>query len=112
MSNTNEAHFEFIRSKYGVVDYFDRHVLSYEVGSLKPDRKMFERAIEAADCPAEALFFTDDREENIIVARQLGIHAHQFESESGLVAALQDAGVEVGELQSYRKIDVRADYHE
>ena len=80
VSNTNEAHFEFVRSKYRIVDYFDRHVLSYEVGSLKPDRKIFEHAIAAANRPAEALFFIDDRDENIIAARQLGIKAHQFKS--------------------------------
>jgi HAD superfamily hydrolase (TIGR01509 family) len=96
VSNTNEAHFEFIRSTYRIVDYFDRRVLSYEVGSLKPDRKIFEHAITAANYPAEALFFTDDREENILAARQLGMHAHQFKSEAGLVSALQDAGIEIG----------------
>jgi FMN phosphatase YigB (HAD superfamily) len=98
VSNTNEAHFEFVRSKYRIVDYFDRHVLSYEVGSLKPDRKIFEHAIAAANRPAEALFFIDDREENIIAARQLGIKAHQFKSETSLVVALQDAGIEIGDF--------------
>ena len=98
VSNTNEAHFESVRSRYRIVDYFDRHVLSYEVGSLKPDRKIFEHAIAAANCPAEALFFIDDREENIVAARQLGIKAHQFKSETSLVVALQDAGIEIGDF--------------
>jgi putative hydrolase of the HAD superfamily len=98
VSNTNEAHFEFVRSKYRVLDYFNHHVLSYEVGSLKPDRKIFEHAIAAANRPAEALFFIDDREENILAARKLGIRAHQFKSEARLVAALQNAGVEIGDF--------------
>jgi glucose-1-phosphatase len=98
VSNTNEAHFEFLHSKYRVLDHFDRHILSYEVGSLKPDRKIFDRAIAAANRPAEALFFIDDREENVIAARQLGIHAHQFKSEASLVLALQSAGIEIGDF--------------
>jgi HAD superfamily hydrolase (TIGR01509 family) len=98
VSNTNEAHFEFVRSKYPVVDYFDHQVLSYKVGSLKPDRKIFERAIAAANRPAEALFFIDDRSENIVAARQLGIKAHQFKSETSLVVALQNAGIEIGDF--------------
>jgi putative hydrolase of the HAD superfamily len=98
VSNTNEAHFEYVRSQYRVVDYFDRWILSYEVGSLKPDRKIFEYAIAAANRPAEALFFIDDREENIIAARQLRINAHQFKSQKELVAALQDAGIEIGDF--------------
>ena len=95
VSNTNEAHFEFIRSRYRVVDYFDEHVLSYEVGSLKPDRKIFEYAIRVSGFRPEALFFTDDREENILMARELGIRGHQFRTEPGLIAALQQANVEI-----------------
>ena len=98
VSNTNEAHFEFIRSKYGVTEYFNHHVLSYEVGSMKPDRKIYERAIHVSGYRPEALFFTDDREENVRAARQLGIHAHQFRTESALIDALQVAGVELGDF--------------
>ena len=95
ISNTNEAHIDFVRSNYRVLDYFDHHVFSYEVGSLKPDRKIFEHAIAVSGHAAEALFFTDDREENIVAARRLGMHAHQFRTESHLVDALQQAGVEI-----------------
>ena len=98
VSNTNEAHFEFIQSRYRVVQYFDRRILSYEVGSLKPDREIFEHAIAAANCTAEALFFTDDRAENILAAEQLGMQAHQFKTESELVSALQGAGIEIGDF--------------
>jgi len=78
------------------VDYFDHFVLSYEVGSLKPDRKIFEHAITTANCAPDSLFFIDDREENITAATRLGIHAHLFRSQSGLISALQSAGVEIG----------------
>ena len=96
ISNTNEAHFEFIRSEYRILDYFDQLVLSYQVGSLKPDRKIFEHAISGANCAPDALFFTDDREENVASATQLAIHAHLFRSQSELILALQGVGVEVG----------------
>jgi HAD superfamily hydrolase (TIGR01509 family) len=84
-----------VRSNYRVLDYFDHHVLSYEVGSLKPDRKIFEYAIAVSGHQPNTLFFTDDREENILAARQLGMHAHQFQTELHLVDALQQAGVEI-----------------
>jgi len=95
VSNTNEAHSDFIRTQYRIFDYFDHHILSYEVGSLKPDAKIFEHAILASGCSPEALFFTDDRAENVHAAKRLGIHAHQFVSESRLIKALRKAGVEV-----------------
>src|SRR5262249_17876403 len=102
VSNTNEAHLEFIRSHYRVLNYFDHHILSYEVGSLKPDRRIFEHAIAASNHPAEALFFTDDRKENVEAARELGMHAHQFTTESQLVDALQQAGVEIADAALQR----------
>jgi glucose-1-phosphatase len=95
ISNTNEAHVEFIREKYRVFDYFDHLVFSYEVRALKPDPEIFEHAITASNRPVEALFFTDDREENVVAATALGMHAHQFVSEAKLVEALRQAGVEV-----------------
>jgi len=95
ISNTNEAHVEFIREKYGVLDYFDHTIFSYEVGALKPDTKIFEHAIAASKHPADALFFTDDRKENIVAATGLGMHAHQFVSEAKLVEALRQAGIEI-----------------
>ena len=95
VSNTNELHIDFVRTNYRVLDYFDHHVLSYEVGSLKPDRKIFEYAIAVSGHEPEALFFTDDREENIVAARQLGMHAHQFKTELQLMDALHQAGVEI-----------------
>jgi glucose-1-phosphatase len=95
VSNTNEAHVEFIRERYRVFDHFDHLILSYEVGSLKPDSKIFEHAIAAAGRPADSLFFTDDREENVVAARQLGLNAHQFVSETKLVEALREVGVSV-----------------
>jgi glucose-1-phosphatase len=94
VSNTNEAHAEFLLANYRILDYFDHHIFSFKVGSLKPDKKIFERAIAASGVPAEALFFTDDREENIYAARQLGIQAHQFVSEPRLIEALREAGVQ------------------
>jgi glucose-1-phosphatase len=97
VSNTNEAHIEFIRKNYRVLDYFDHQVLSYQVGSLKPDAKIFERAIALSGHPAGALFFTDDRAENIVAARALGIRAHQFQTESRLIDALQAEGIEIGD---------------
>ena len=95
VSNTNELHIDFVRTNYRVLDYFDHHVLSYEVGSLKPDREIFEYAIAVSGHEPEALFFIDDREENIVAARQLGMHAHQFKTELQLMDALHQAGVRI-----------------
>ena len=101
ISNTNEAHAEHIRRNYRVFDFFEHRIFSYEVGSLKPDHKIFECAIRAAGRRPESLLFIDDRAENIAAGRELGMRTHLFESLTGLERALQKAGVEVGDLAHF-----------
>jgi glucose-1-phosphatase len=98
VSNTNESHAAFIARNYTVLEYFDHKIFSHEVGSMKPDRRIYDAAIAASGKPPEALFFTDDREENIESAAALGIRTHQFHSVLKLVKALQSNGVEIGDF--------------
>ena len=95
VSNTNESHVDYIARNYGVFRYFDSKIFSHVVGSLKPDRKIYEAAIAASGHPAETLFFTDDREENIQAAVDIGMRAHQFTTVPLLVEALRSHGVQV-----------------
>ena len=98
VSNTNECHANYIAKNYPVFEYFDARIFSHEVGAMKPDTAIYEAAIAAAGRPPEALFFIDDREENVVGARQIGIRAHQFTCLDGLLYALRQHGVELGEF--------------
>jgi FMN phosphatase YigB (HAD superfamily) len=95
VSNTNESHVDYIERHYTVLQHFNVKIFSHVVGSLKPDRKIYEAAIAASGQPPEALFFTDDREENIRAAEDFGIRVHQFTTVPRLIAALRSNGVEV-----------------
>jgi putative hydrolase of the HAD superfamily len=94
VSNTNESHATYIAKKYSIFEYFDHRILSHEVGSMKPDRKIYDVAIAASGKPPEALFFTDDRAENVESASKLGIQAHHFRTVQELLTALKDSGVD------------------
>jgi len=100
VSNTNESHVDYIERNYGIFQYFDARIFSHVVGSLKPDRKIYEAAIAAAGQPPDALFFVDDREENIQGAADVGIRAHQFTTVPRLIEALRSHGVDVHETFS------------
>ncbi len=82
LSNTCQAHWEWIQAREWPLpgQWFDVQILSYEVGSMKPAPEIYQAAEQAADCPAEGIFFTDDRPENVAAARQRGWTAHLFES--------------------------------
>ena len=45
---------------------------------MKPDRAIYDAAIERAGVAAHEVFFTDDRLENVEGARAVGIDAVQF----------------------------------
>lgn len=78
MSNTNEVHFHWVRREYPVLDGFDDFVLSYEVGAMKPDPKIFEAAKAKIDCQPAECFYTDDIPEYIDAARQFDFDAEVF----------------------------------
>jgi putative hydrolase of the HAD superfamily len=92
LSDTNQLHFDFVRSKFPDLRYFDEFVLSHEVGAMKPSPKMYQAAIEAAGCRAEECFFTDDKKENIAGAKKFGINAIRFISAEQFGKHLIDSG--------------------
>jgi glucose-1-phosphatase len=94
LSNTNAIHFGMVRENYPLLRHFDSFVLSHEVGAMKPSPLMYRRAIEAARCPPEECFFTDDIPAYVDAARTHGLDAVQFESAAQIEAELRKRGVE------------------
>ncbi len=73
-SNTDVERFGFIKKKFPEVLFFDKYVVSYEVGFMKPHPRIYEAALEGAGTRPEESVFIDDREENITAAEKLGFH--------------------------------------
>ena len=96
LSNTNESHWNFIYEGRFVMlrSAFETHVLSFEVGAMKPDPLIYKVAAEQAGVECNEIFFTDDRLENVIGAREAGIDAVQFVSARQLAAELRNRGVQ------------------
>jgi putative hydrolase of the HAD superfamily len=94
LSNTCEAHWEFVLSQYAVLGAFFRPViLSYEEQSMKPDSKIYDVAIERAGVDPERIFFTDDRPENVEGAIAAGIDATLFTTVPNFVRQLNERGI-------------------
>ena len=95
LSNTCEAHWEFARKKFRVLDQlFEPVITSYEVRSMKPDAGIYQAAAKAANCEPSELFFIDDREENVEGARSQGWNAELFTSPLKLANDLERLGLE------------------
>lgn len=74
LSNTNEIAVEHVRRAYPFYGLFDAHILSHEVGCMKPMAPIYEAVERASGLPGHGLFFIDDRAENIDAALARGWH--------------------------------------
>ena len=95
LSNTSIAHYEFIRSRWDLLDPFDELVLSYQVGAIKPEPAIFEAAIKAIRCRREEAFYTDDMPAYVEVGRSHGLDAEVFTSAAELRRHLAVRGVQL-----------------
>jgi HAD superfamily hydrolase (TIGR01549 family) len=79
-SNTDAIHIAYSMEHFKVLGEFERLFLSNEMGLLKPDPDYFQHILgELQIDPAECIFI-DDRFENVLSARSLGINGLVFES--------------------------------
>ncbi len=93
LSNTNAIHFEMIQNNYPILRHFHAFVLSYRVGAMKPDPRIYRAAIAEAGCPPEECFFADDVASYVQGARAAGIDAVQFRSAEQLETDLAARGI-------------------
>jgi FMN phosphatase YigB (HAD superfamily) len=95
LSNTCSSHWTHVRRRFRVVrSYFDTTVLSFEVGAMKPSPRIYECAAEAAKVPPQAIFYLDDRQENVDAAVAAGFDAVLYTDVPALAAALRWRGVD------------------
>ena len=88
LSNTNELHWDYLNREYQLEQIFDKVVLSYVVGSMKPDSKIYQILEEKTQCCANQLLFIDDRPENIEAAEKRGWRGVQHHTASNTRAEL------------------------
>jgi HAD superfamily hydrolase (TIGR01509 family) len=93
LSNTDVQRYGFIKQRFPEILIFDEYVLSYEVGYVKPDRPIYEIALDKALAAAEECVFIDDRTENIRTAQDMGIHTVLFTSETDLEEEFRALGL-------------------
>lgn len=93
LSNTCEAHFAFASSQFPFLKHFDGYVLSYQVGARKPEKKIYEKALEIAGCQNKDCFYTDDILPYIESARSLEIDAEQYTNPQVLTQHLHARGI-------------------
>ena len=93
LSNTSEAHFEFIRDHFNFMHCFDALTLSYQVGAKKPEDKIFQTAVSLAQCSADQCIYIDDIALYVEQARLKDIDAILYLDNDSLLQQLKLRGV-------------------
>ncbi len=93
LSNTDILRFGHIRQRYPEILIFDDYVLSYELGMVKPEPRIYLEAARRAGCPPEECVFIDDIPENVEAARKLGMAGIVYRPETDLASELEKLGL-------------------
>ncbi len=107
MSNTHEIH---VRSNNlrGFYDSFDNTFLSNEIGLIKPDMEKYKYVINKLGTKPKNCIFIDDKIQNLVPARELGIIVIRFESFEDFKVKLNELGI--GEISKDLRNKIRKKY--
>lgn len=89
LSNTNSIHREYGWKNYSFLKYFDKLILSHEVGAVKPEEKIYHAVEEFTNKPPGEHIFIDDILEYSEAAKSLGWDSVQFKDYNKLVDDLK-----------------------
>ncbi len=93
VSNTSEPHWDYARRFLPFSARLDPVIVSYSVGSMKPEPEFYEALLAQSGIPADRILFIDDLQVNIEAATKAGVIGHHFVSKAALEATLSDLGV-------------------
>ena len=106
VNNEGRALNEFRLSHFGLLDDFDAFFSSCYLGLRKPDRKIYQVALDVLQRDPERTAFIDDRAENVAAAASLGIHGIRYQGSAQLAADLAKLGISLAE-DRVRELRVR-----
>lgn len=81
--------------RFGLAEIFAAFFTSCYLGIRKPNPRMYEIALDVMQADPAACLFVDDREENVMGARTVGLRALHVPEPCRLADHLRDAGVEL-----------------
>jgi putative hydrolase of the HAD superfamily len=93
LNNESDALNRFRIEQFGLRGIFDAFLSSCWLGVTKPTRRFYERAVAISQCVPKDSVFVDDREQNLVPARALGMNTILYQSADQLGAELTELGV-------------------
>ena len=94
-SNESDELSRYRSRLFGLVEMFDTFLASCWIGVRKPAAIFYDRILAITEARAEEALFVDDRDENLVAARALGMTTIHFQSADQLRRELVAAGLEL-----------------
>lgn len=79
-SNNFKTRIDSLQSKFNFFEDFDVRVFSFEEGITKPDVRIFESLVKKAEVGPNEIIYSDDNEDKLKGAKDLGINTFKFEN--------------------------------
>jgi glucose-1-phosphatase len=94
LSNTNSLHFRYLRERFAsLLKHFRALILSYRVGSRKPEAAIFQALLREVGLPPARILYIEDNEDFVAAARTHGLTAWIFVSPQDFKERLRVAGL-------------------
>ena len=92
-TNNFPARINGLQERFKFLNDFDGKSISYEVGSSKPDAKIYQKLIEVSGVNANEIIYADDNNDNISEAQKLGINAFFYNGFDKFIEKLKELKV-------------------
>lgn len=79
LSNIPKQDHDYLNS-IGFFKDIDGGIYSYQEKLIKPDHRIYQRLLDTYQLEASSCLFLDDREENILAAKEIGMLAYRISS--------------------------------
>jgi FMN phosphatase YigB (HAD superfamily) len=97
LSNTNPLHFASIQERFpGLLRPFQAFILSYQVGSRKPEGEIYQALIRQANQDPGQILYLDDQLPLVEAAREQGLRAWHFTSPEDFRQEMRRHGLSAG----------------
>lgn len=93
LSNSNPLHYRRFQNEWQLDSFFDYHFVSYKMGCVKPQRRIFEMVLDTLPFEANGIFFVDDNRLNVEAARSFGIESEIVRGPTELLQVLARRGI-------------------
>ena len=93
LTNEGRGYWQKTDKKYRISSLVTKGFASYQFGSRKPARRLFQAILKKIRCRPSEVIFIDDSKANVEGGRKIGFHAIQFRNLAQLKKELKKFGV-------------------